>query len=107
MGISPGWGDVYSWDTPDQYIEITGVPDGLYDVVSTANPDGGILEERGLAGGRGDDTARTRICLKGNTVKVMASGAKASIRTSLPGGQRRTWRVGLERIRSASPPEPR
>jgi len=65
-------------DGNNQYIEVTGVPDGLYDVVSTANPDGGILEERGLAGGRGDDTARTRICLKGNTVKVMASGAKAS-----------------------------
>jgi hypothetical protein len=74
MGISPGWGDVYSWDTPDQYIEITGVPDGLYDVVSTANPDGGILESM-----RGDDTARTRICLKANTVKVMAPGAKASV----------------------------
>ena len=71
MGISPGWGDVYSWDTPDQYIEITGVPDGLYDVVSTANPDGGILESS-----RADDTARTRICLRGNTVKVMDSGAK-------------------------------
>ena len=71
MGISPGWGDVYSWDTPDQYIEVTGVPDGLYDVMSTANPDGGILESS-----RADDTARTRVCLKGDTVKVMASGAK-------------------------------
>jgi hypothetical protein len=73
MGISPGWSDVYTWDTPDQYIEISGVPDGVYDVVSTANPDGGIAE-----GGRRDGSARTRICLKANTVKVMASGAKAS-----------------------------
>lgn len=73
MGISPGWSDVYTWDTPDQYIEISGVADGAYDVVSTANPDGGIAE-----GGRRDGSARTRICLKGNTVKVMASGAKAS-----------------------------
>lgn len=71
MGISPGWGDVYSWDTPDQYIEVTNLPDGVYDVVSTANPDGGILESS-----RADDSARTRICLRGNTVKVMASGAK-------------------------------
>jgi hypothetical protein len=73
MGISPGWSDVYTWDTPDQYIEISDVPDGVYDVVSTANPDGGIAE-----GGRRDGSASTRICLKGNTVKVMASGAKAS-----------------------------
>jgi hypothetical protein len=38
MGVSQGWGDVYTWDLPDQFIEITGLAPGKYDVVSTANP---------------------------------------------------------------------
>jgi hypothetical protein len=44
MGISPGWGDVYTWDLPAQYIDISNnVPDGVYEVVSRANFDNGIL----------------------------------------------------------------
>ena len=42
MGISPGWGDIYTWDLPTQYIDISNVPDGIYEVTSTSNPDGGI-----------------------------------------------------------------
>lgn len=42
-GITPGWGDVYTWDTPDQYIDVTGVPSGTYDVVEETNPSGAIL----------------------------------------------------------------
>jgi hypothetical protein len=42
-GITPGWGDVYTWDTPDQYINVTGVPSGTYDVVEETNPNGAIL----------------------------------------------------------------
>ena len=30
VGISPGWGDIYSAYLPDQYIEISGVPHGYY-----------------------------------------------------------------------------
>src|SRR5436309_13079404 len=38
MGTSPGWGDVYTWDLPQQYIDISkGVTDGEYMVVSKAN----------------------------------------------------------------------
>ncbi len=42
-GITPGWGDVYTWDTPDQYIDVTHVPSGTYDVVEETNPSGAIL----------------------------------------------------------------
>lgn len=42
-GISPGWGDVYSWDTPDQYIDISNVAPGIYDLVEKTNPSGRLL----------------------------------------------------------------
>jgi len=29
-GLSIGWGDKYEWSLPDQYIDITGLPDGKY-----------------------------------------------------------------------------
>lgn len=37
-GISAGWADVYNWFLADQYIEISGVPDGLYVLETVANP---------------------------------------------------------------------
>jgi hypothetical protein len=40
MGISAGWGDIYTWDLPAQYIDISTVPDGTYEVVSSTNFDG-------------------------------------------------------------------
>jgi hypothetical protein len=42
-GVTPGWGDVYTWDTPDQYINVTHVPSGTYDLVEETNPAGQIL----------------------------------------------------------------
>jgi hypothetical protein len=44
QGISIGWVDRYGWDLPDQYIDITDVPDGAYCLVSTADPDGQVME---------------------------------------------------------------
>ena len=46
MGISPGWGDVYTWDLPNQYIDISNVPDGVYEVASSSNFDGGLRAVR-------------------------------------------------------------
>lgn len=37
-GISVGWADIYNWYLADQYIEISGVPDGVYVIETTANP---------------------------------------------------------------------
>jgi hypothetical protein len=73
MGISPGWGDVYTWDVPQQYVEITGISDGLYDVVSVANPVGQILEEGGHLGGQ----ARSRVCIRGISATVVATAARS------------------------------
>jgi hypothetical protein len=42
MGIQAGWGDIYTWDLPTQYIDISHTPDGVYEVTSSSNPDGGI-----------------------------------------------------------------
>ena len=42
-GITPGWGDVYTWDTPDQFIDVTNVPSGTYWIVEETNPAGEIL----------------------------------------------------------------
>jgi Lysyl oxidase len=44
QGTTPGWSDVYDWFLPDQYIEVTGVPDGVYLLETIADPDDTILE---------------------------------------------------------------
>jgi hypothetical protein len=44
QGITPGWGDLYDWFLPDQYIEVSGVPDGVYVLETIADPDNTILE---------------------------------------------------------------
>ena len=66
-GISPGWGDIYTWDTPDQYIDITNVPPGTYDIVTRGNP-AGSLE----LGGNSQPCATTRIKLTATSVKTIA-----------------------------------
>jgi hypothetical protein len=70
MGISRGWGDVYTWDLPSQFIEVTGVADGLYDVVNQANPDQGILESAA-----GSQEASARICIQGSVVRELPANA--------------------------------
>lgn len=44
QGISAGWTDVYDWFLPDQYIEVSGLPDGLYLLDTIVDPDDTILE---------------------------------------------------------------
>jgi hypothetical protein len=38
MGLSPGWGDLYSYSLPGQRLDITGATRGTYCLVSVANP---------------------------------------------------------------------
>jgi hypothetical protein len=45
QGITPGWVDQYHHSLPDQGVDITGVDDGTYYLVSTANPDDTFFEE--------------------------------------------------------------
>lgn len=67
-GISPGWGDVYTWDTPDQYIDITHVAPGTYDLVERTNPSGVLL-----VGGPAQTCALTQLQLTATTVKTLAT----------------------------------
>jgi hypothetical protein len=45
QGINNGWADVYDWYIPDQYIEVTGVPNGFYRLEFCADPLNEIEEE--------------------------------------------------------------
>ena len=44
QGITNGWADVYDWYLPDQYMEVTGVADGVYILDTLADPDNGLVE---------------------------------------------------------------
>lgn len=44
QGISNGWADVYDWYLPDQYMEVTGVADGVYILETLADPDSELVE---------------------------------------------------------------
>jgi hypothetical protein len=44
QGLSVGWGDTYDSFLDGQSLDITGLPDGAYALVSTTNPVGRILE---------------------------------------------------------------
>ena len=45
-GISVGYGDDYDAYREGQYLDITGVPDGAYELVHRTNGDGRLLEQR-------------------------------------------------------------
>ena len=44
MGLSPGWQDPYTWVLPDQRLDITGLSDGRYRLVATADPNNWFRE---------------------------------------------------------------
>jgi hypothetical protein len=80
MGVSPGWGDVYTWDLPAQYIDIThGVPDGVYEVVSRSNPDGALLTSS-----RSEETGITCVRITGSAVKTLKKLPSQSNAATLP-----------------------
>ncbi len=66
QGITAGCQDTYGRGLQCQWIDITGVPDGEYEVVVTTNPDG-IIEELNTA----NNSARVRIRLEGNNMRVL------------------------------------
>ncbi len=47
QGISPGWGDDYPAFLDGQWIDVTGVPSGDYEIVVTVDPAGRIPEHGG------------------------------------------------------------
>lgn len=44
VGISAGWKDIYGWMLPDQFVEISGVPDGLYGLKLQLDPNDVFVE---------------------------------------------------------------
>jgi hypothetical protein len=70
MGVSPGWGDVYTWDTPGQYIDVTHVGPGVYDIVAKTNPHGDLRVE-----GPASQCSSTRLKLTASSVKSLDTRA--------------------------------
>lgn len=68
-GISVGWGDIYYGSTtPEQYLVITGVPDGNYCLASTADPDNTLVETADT-----DNGASIGLNLSGGTVTPVSN----------------------------------
>lgn len=44
QGISIGWADIYDRSLPDQWIDITGIPNGIYWLEAEVDPNDAILE---------------------------------------------------------------
>ena len=66
QGISVGWADVYGANLEGQYIELTGVADGTYDLVSIVNAAGALHESNSTNG-----TASVRVRIEGTTVELV------------------------------------
>lgn len=69
MGISVGWGDKYQWSLAYQWIDVTGVPDGIYRVRVIV--DGQNLYRETY---EGNNCSYSRIQVSGSSVSVLGSG---------------------------------
>jgi hypothetical protein len=72
MGLSVGWGDIYKYTLPDQYINVTGLASGRYRLWATADDNNWFLES--------DDTNNytwVDIQLRSSSVKVVKYGPSA------------------------------
>lgn len=67
-GVSPGFTDFYGWYLSDQYVEITGVPDGTYELVSVADGYGTLVESDAT-----NNAASAVFRLRGNDVEVLST----------------------------------
>jgi len=48
QGLTVGWSDIYSAGLPDQWVVITGLPRGIYYLMSTVNPERTFIERDGV-----------------------------------------------------------
>jgi hypothetical protein len=72
MGLSRGWGDIYTWKTGGQYVNVTGLPDGRYRLRAKADP-GGWFKERNET----NNFTWVDIRISGNSVNVIRYGPAA------------------------------
>lgn len=78
MGVSVGWADVYLSTLPEQYVDITGAPDGDYALVVRQDVDHHILETD-----TSNNTAVGCVRLTGDVAKdISCEGVKLPRRTS-------------------------
>lgn len=66
QGMSVGWADVYNWFLPDQYIEVTGIPDGYYLLETIADIDELVLEAN-----ENNNTVGALIRICGDAVEIV------------------------------------
>lgn len=65
-GISVGWGDRYPYTLDGQWVDVAGVPDGAYWLVSTVNYSNKILEKDGS-----NNSAKVKIQMSGSSVTAV------------------------------------
>jgi hypothetical protein len=73
MGLSRGWGDIYSWKTVGQYIDITNLKSGSYRLQAIADAGGWFEEEK-------EDNNFT-------WADIQITGSKVSVKTYGPSAQ--------------------
>ncbi len=76
MGLSVGWGDRYPWTLPDQYIDITGLANGQYRLIATADAQGLFVESNRANNSTWVDIAVTSR-KSGTSVKILDYGPAA------------------------------
>lgn len=69
LGLTSGWGDVYRWQRPGQYVEFDGNGDGLYVVRATVDKANHILEEN-----EKDNSSYTLFRVVGRTIQILERG---------------------------------
>ncbi len=69
LGLTSGWGDVYRWQRPGQYVEFDGKGDGLYVIRSTVDAANAILETDET-----DNTSYALIKVVGRTIDIIERG---------------------------------
>ncbi|WP_119068834.1 lysyl oxidase family protein [Rubrobacter indicoceani] len=72
MGLSRGWGDIYPYTLPDQYVDITGLPDGRYRMVGTADEANWFRESN-----EANNITSVNLKISGGSVRVLKYGPGA------------------------------
>lgn len=69
MGLSVGWGDLYRYSLPDQYIDITGLGRGRYRLEGTADADNWFRESE-----ESNNSTWVDVRIRNGRAKVMGYG---------------------------------
>lgn len=72
LGLNVGWGDVYRWQRPGQYVDFSGDGDGYYLLQVTVNAAGLVMTAH-----TGDNVGYAYIHVVGNHVTVLERGQGA------------------------------